>query len=106
MNEDTGGRRSGDVDISFLGVRIIGPVKALVTLFSGTATILGLIGIVGFHTIESARDNQKIIGKIDEIKDGINLQNAILILPQSERGAMAHRLPLEVQRNFGMVEGR
>ena len=94
------------MDISFMGARVSGPVKALVAFFSGTAAIIALVAVIAYHTIDSIKENQQIIRGIGEIRDGINLQNAILIIPQAERGNLAHRLPPEVQKNFGMTEAR
>ena len=93
-----------DINIGF--VRVSGPVKALIALFSGTAVTLALTGVLVYHTIENIRYNEKIILMVAEIKNGINLQNGILILPQSERGAYAHLLPPETKKTLGMEEGR
>ena len=100
------GRRSDDVEINLWGVKLYGPVKALIALFSGTAVILALTGVLVYHTIENIRYNEKIILLVTEIKGSMNLQNGILILPQNERGAYAHLLPPETKKTLGMEETR
>lgn len=100
------GRRSDDVDINFGFVRVSGPVKALIALFSGTAVTLALIAVLAYHTIENIRYNEKIIVMVGDIKNAMNLQNGILILPQAQRGAYAHLLPPETKQKLGMEEGR
>ena len=101
MNE-----RRDDVQISFFGAKISGPVKAIISLLTGTFSVLVLVGLMAYHLIEDIRSNANIISAIREVNASVNLQNAILIVPQDQRGMLAHRLPAETQKNLGMVEVR
>ena len=92
-------RRSDDVEINFWGIRLHGPSKSLISILTSTFSILALIGLLTYHILMDVKYNEAILARLD-------LQNAILIIPQSDRGRYAHKLPEKIQKQFGMEEER
>ncbi len=92
-------RRGDDVEINIWGVKMNGPAKSLISILTSTFSILALIGLLIYHVILDIKYSEAILA-------AMNLQNAILIMPQADRGAYAHRLPPKVQEQFDMLEKR
>jgi hypothetical protein len=99
-------RRSDDVEINLWGVHLKGSVRALVSLLTGTFSVLGLIALVAYHVIVDIKYNEQNVVLLRQIEASINLQTAILVIPQEHRQVFANKLSPEAQKSLGLIEGR